>query len=182
MTRTRLGLLASGAVVVLVLAVGFAWLVGTGRRWQNGDAANPTVGVAVNGHKVDLEPRAYCTDPDDPTVCVEDAGAVQKLVIPAGSVAWVTVPHIVSEAPWMLTVQYYLPTGDTLEETTQTFYGSGEKGTVLLKSRADRLIATIEIAGPPKAADTNGDFYPTYVWGLDTIDTETAPSETVPAE
>jgi hypothetical protein len=155
-----LGQLRSRALaIIVVVAVAFAAIVGgTVAFLTDGftghDDEPPKVSLAVGGTLTRIEPARWCSL--DLTECTP--ARMQDMVVPrvpveVGESVVLSVPSSIAERPWNMVAEYLTPHGPTRDGGIRM---SGSTYTMVLHSRPDYILTTIEIQLPSIRVDADG--------------------------
>lgn len=133
--------------IILVVAVVFVAVVGVtvgflvaGTSSQKDEAY---MHIAVGDELHTVQPTAWCTVLGEN--CVTHPG-VNRVPVPIGESAVVSVSHQIAEGPWGLVTQYARADGTVYNvDPIPAFQLSGHTYTVVLPSTPDRVLVNVEV-------------------------------------
>lgn len=182
----NLGQLRSGErkalVIIAVVAVAFVAIVGSavafltdGFAGHDEDEHPPKVSLAVGGTLTRIAPARWCTI--DLTECTPDRledMTVPRVPVEVGQSVVLSVPSSIAERPWNVVAEYLTPHGSTRDGGIRT---SGSTFTMVLHSRPDYILTTIEIQLPSIRVDADGVPVARAIIAADTRPTGEVPGE-----
>ncbi len=141
--KRALTLLTAAVVAALAIIV-----VATALLVRGQHSPPPALTVGTDRSIAQVEPTVWCdlklTECIPRPMSMAEIAAQPVTVLPVaiGSTLSLSVPHQVSEGPWMLTATYATPTGIDFQEW---LHRSGTMATQRLESSPDRVLLGIEV-------------------------------------
>jgi hypothetical protein len=148
-------------VIFVVVVVAFVSVVGgtvalltDGFAGHDEDDHPPKVALAVGGTLTRIEPARWCSvDLSDCSPARMEDMKVPRVPVEVGESVVLSVPASIAERPWNIVAEYLTPHGSARDGGIRT---SGSTYTMVLHSRPDYILTTIEIQLPSIRLDADG--------------------------